>query len=143
MTTKREKTMKDTAKKFAVGAVIAAGAGYLAGLLTAPKSGKETRKDIKDAASRGIHEAERTLKKLHTELNDVLAEATERADKMSGKAKDDIETALVATRKAKETAREILSAVHEGRAEDKELEKAIKDAQNAISHLKGYLKKRA
>src|SRR5690606_15383305 len=102
-------------------------AGYVAGILTAPKSGKETRQDIKDTAVKGMREAERTLKKLHTELNDVLAEASERAGKLTGKAKEELETAANATRKAKETAREVLSAVHEGKAEDKELEKAVKD----------------
>ena len=49
--------------------------GYLAGILTAPKSGKETREDIKDTAVKTYSEAEKQLKKLHTELNDVLAEA--------------------------------------------------------------------
>jgi gas vesicle protein len=135
--------MKDSTKRFAIGAMIAGIAGYLAGLLTAPKSGRETRQDIKDTAARGMREAERQLKYLHTELNDVLAEATERADKLTGMAKEELETAVDATRRAKETAREILSAVHEGRAEDKELQKAIKDAQKAVSHLKGFLKKRA
>lgn len=134
--------MRNSTKRFAIGALVAAVAGYLAGLLTAPKSGKETRQDIKDTAVKGMREAERQLKKLHTELNDVLAEANERADKMSGKAKEELEIAVEATRRAKETAREILSAVHEGRAEDKDLEKAIKDAQKAVTHLKSYLKKR-
>jgi len=134
--------MKDSTKRFALGAVIAGIAGYLAGLLTAPQSGKETRADIKDTAVRGMREAERQLKKLHTELNDVLAEATERVDKLSGKAKEDMQAAVDATRAAKEKAREILSAVHEGRAEDTELENAIKDAQKAVTHLKSYIKKR-
>jgi len=87
-------------------------------------------------------EAERQLKRLHTELNDVLSEASERAEKLSGIAKEELDMAVITTRHAKEKAREILSAVHEGRAEDKELEKAIKDAQKAVSHLKDYLKKR-
>jgi gas vesicle protein len=135
--------MKNSTKRFAMGTVIAGIAGYLAGLLTAPQSGKETRQDIKDTAVRGMREAERQLKKLHTELNDVLAEATDRADKLSGKAKEELEVVLSTTKRAKETAREILSAVHEGRADDKELAKAIKDAQKAVTHLKDYLKKRA
>lgn len=135
--------MKESTKRFAIGAMIAGIAGYLAGLLTAPKSGKETRQDIKDTTARGMREAERQLKKLHTELNDVLSEASERAEKLSGIAKEELDIAVDATRRAKEKAREILSAVHEGRAEDKELEKAIKDASKAVSHLKDYLKKRA
>jgi gas vesicle protein len=134
--------MKNSTKRFAFGAVIAAAAGYVAGLLTAPQSGKDTRQDIKDTAVRGMREAERQLKKLHTELNDVLAEATERVDKLSGKAKDELGLAIETTKHAKEAAREILSAVHEGKAEDKELANAVKDAQKAVSHLKSYLKKR-
>jgi len=39
---------KDTGKKVALGALIAASVGYVAGVLTAPKSGKETRQDIKN-----------------------------------------------------------------------------------------------
>jgi len=37
--------------KLAIGALIGAGAGFVAGILTAPKSGKETRADIKSKAS--------------------------------------------------------------------------------------------
>lgn len=36
--------------KFALGAIMGAAAGIVAGLLTAPKSGKMTRKDIKAKA---------------------------------------------------------------------------------------------
>lgn len=135
--------MKDSTKKFAVGAAVAAAAGYLTGILTAPKSGKETRAEIKDAAVVGKHEAERQLKKLHTELNDVIAQAKDRGEKLSGEAKKDLDIATNATKQVKETVREILSAVHEGRAEDKELQKAIADAQKAVAHLKTYVKKRA
>ena len=37
--------------KFAIGAIVGAVAGVIAGVLTAPKSGKETRADIKDKAA--------------------------------------------------------------------------------------------
>lgn len=37
-------------KKFPFGALIGAVAGLIAGVLTAPKSGKETRQDIMDKA---------------------------------------------------------------------------------------------
>ena len=134
--------MKDSTKKFAVGTMVAAAAGFVAGILTAPQSGKETREDIKEGAAKGIREAERQLKKLHTELNDVLAEGTERANKLSGQAREEIDAAIVVAKRAKETAREILSAVHDGRAEDKELQKSIHDAQKAIKHLKSFIKKR-
>lgn len=43
--------------KFALGALIGAVAGVVAGILTAPKSGKETRADIKAKANEIKHEA--------------------------------------------------------------------------------------
>ncbi len=135
--------MKESTKRFAIGAAVAAAAGYVAGILTAPQSGKETRKDIKDTTVRSVHEAERQLKRLHTEMNDVIAEGLEKADRLSGKAKQELESALQATHLAKGKARDILSAVHEGKAEDKELQKAVKDAKEAVTHLKTYLKKRS
>jgi len=134
--------MKDSTKRFAIGALVAGAAGYVAGILTAPKSGKETRKDIKDTAVRSMQEAEKQLKKLHTELNDTILAAKSEGEKLTGKARDELDAALVVTKAAKEKAREILSAVHDGRAEDRELQKAIKDGQKALSHLKTYMKKR-
>lgn len=134
--------MKDSTKRFAVSAAILTAAGYVAGILTAPKSGRETRKDIHDAAVTSVTEAERQLKRLHTELNDVIAQAKDRGDKVQGKAKEELEVATQATKQVKEMVREILSAVHDGRAEDKELQKAITDAQKAVKHLRSYVSKR-
>jgi len=133
--------MNKSTKRIALGTVIAAAAGYVAGILTAPKSGKETRKDIKVAAEHGMAEAEKQLKKLHTQMNDILAEAKVKATTLKGTAQKDIEIAMEKVGVAKEKAREMLSALHEGGAEDKELKKAITDANKAIDHLKVYLKK--
>lgn len=129
------------AKKFALGTIVAAAAGYVAGILTAPKSGKETRKDIKDATAKGVAEAEKQLKKLHTELNSMIGKAKDEATTLKGKAREDIDAAIAKTYAAKEKAREVLSAVHEGKAEDKELKKAIDEATKSIQHLQKYLKK--
>lgn len=129
------------AKKFAVGTIIAAAAGYVAGILTAPKSGKETRKDIKDATVKGVAEAEKQLKKLHTELTTVINKAKDEATSLRGKAREDIDAAIAKTYAVKEKAREVLSMVHEGKAEDKELKKAIEDATKSVEHLKKYLAK--
>jgi len=37
-------------KRFAIGAIVGAAVGVVAGVLTAPKSGKETRAELKDKA---------------------------------------------------------------------------------------------
>ncbi|HUD10704.1 MAG TPA: YtxH domain-containing protein [Candidatus Saccharimonadales bacterium] len=127
-------------KKIAVGTVLVAAAGYVAGVLTAPKSGKETRKDIKDKTTKTISEAEKELKKLHTQLSQIITRAKATADKLSGKAKKDLDGAVTKAAAAKEKTRQLLSALHEGDAEDKDLQKAISEADKAVMHLKSFLK---
>jgi gas vesicle protein len=133
--------MNKTTKRWALGAFFAAIAGYLAGILTAPKSGKETREDIKEAAEKGISEAEKRLKKLHTQLAALMNEAKDKATTLQGAAQKELQTVIDKTNVAKEKARMLLSASHEGKADDKDLQKAIDEANKALEHLKKYLKK--
>ena len=133
--------MNKSTKRLALGTLFAAAAGYVTGILTAPKSGKETRQDIKNAAETGMAEAEKQLKKLHTQMNDLISEAKKRVETLKGTAQKDLQTAIDKAVDAKEKARELLSALHEGGAEDKDLKKAIKEANSAIDHLKNYLTK--
>ena len=133
--------MPKSIKKFAISAAIAGTAGYLAGLLTAPKSGRETRDDIKDATNRGITEAEKDLKKLHTELGKLLSEAKGKGSDLTGKTQQELNDLLDKAKDTKEKAREMLSAIQEGSAEDKDLRRAIADANKAVDHIKDYLKK--
>jgi gas vesicle protein len=137
----RKDQQRENLKRLAIGSTIAAAAGYVAGVLTAPKSGKQTRGDIKDAADRGMAEAEKDLKKLHTELDKIIKEAKTGGDKLGVKAKKELGELVDRAKDTKEKAREMLSALHEGDAEDKDLKKAVKDANEAVAHLKKYLKK--
>lgn len=133
--------MDKRTKKFAIGAVVAAAAGYVAGILTAPKSGKETREDIKDTAVKTYKTAEKELKELHTELSKLMDEAGKKANEFKGTAQKNFDRAVDGAKVAKEKARELLSAVHEGDADDKDLGQAVKEAKKAVDHLKSYLKK--
>lgn len=126
-------------KVFAIGAALTAVAGYIAGLLTAPKSGRETRADIRNRAETAMSAAERELKKLHTELTDVIDEVSDRLS--SFKDRKDVGDALDRGRDAKQKAREVLSLLHDGETDDKELKKAIADATKAIEHLRDFLRK--
>lgn len=123
-------------KKWALGAIFAGIGGYVAGILTAPKSGKETRKDIKDEAVKLKTEAEKSLKQLHTELDKVIAEAKAK----TGDAKDVAHKAVATAETAKTKVREILSGIHAGEADDKDLNAAIKEANKALDNLKKYVK---
>lgn len=129
----------DVAKKIAVGAAITAILGYIAGILTAPKSGKETRADIRHKAEDTYGAAEKELKKLHTELTDVIDEVSDRIT--SFKNNKEVSGALDKGRDAKQKAREVLSTLHDGETNDKDLKKAISDATKAIEHLRDFLRK--
>lgn len=133
--------MDKRTKKFAIGAVIAAAAGYVAGILTAPKSGKETRDDIKDTAVRTYTAAEKELKLLHTELSKLMDEANKKIGELRGSAQVNLDKAVAGAKVAKEKARELLSAVHEGDADNKDLDNAVKEAKKAVEHLRSFLKK--
>ncbi len=136
-----EEKKSGRAAKIAIGTAIAAAAGYIAGILTAPKSGKETRQDIKDKATETYAAAEKELKKLHTELNDVLEQAGDKLAELRAMGGKKVDDAVSKGNKAKDKAREMLSSLHDGEAEDKDLKAAIKDATKAIENLREYLKK--
>jgi len=128
-------------RKMAIGSAIMLGVGYIAGILTAPKSGKDTRKDIKDAAERTMLQAEKELKRLSSELDKIIAEAKVRANKLGAKAQSELTDLIEKAKDTKEKVREMLSAIHEGDAEDQDLKKAIQNANNALEHLREYLQK--
>ena len=133
--------MGKSTKRIAVGGVVAAAAGYVAGILTAPKSGRETRQDIKDTAAKAKTEAEKQLKNLHNELDVLIAKGTDTTKKLSASAKADLADAVSKAKVAKEKAKQILSAVHEGGAEDKDLQRAVSEAGKAVKHLKKFVTK--
>jgi|SRR3981081_1768424 len=120
---------------------LAALAGYVAGLLTAPKSGQETREDIKSVAQNGLNEAEKQLKRASTELGSLIEDSKKRANDLGEKARRELEGLVSKARIAREKAREVLTAIHDGNAEDKDLNEAIDETNNAIEHLRAYLKK--
>ncbi len=133
--------MKNQTKRLAVGTIVAAAAGYVAGILTAPKSGKETRKDLANAAVKAKTEAEKKLKALHSELDNLLIKAKSELSNLKSKASKGYIEAVANAQLAKEKAREILSALHEGDADDKDLKKAIDEVKKSIAHLKTYIGK--
>lgn len=67
--------------KVALGAVFGAVAGFVTGVLAAPKSGKETRADIKDAAVKAkdtaVTEAEKVKDVAEQKAQEVKAKAEE------------------------------------------------------------------
>jgi len=132
--------MKKTTEKFAIGTAIAAAAGYIAGILTAPKSGKNTRIDIHSTSAKKRSVAEHKLKSVHSELSELIDLSRESAEKLQTKAGVKVSSIITTAQIAKDKAREMLSAAHEGGADDEDLQNAINDVNKAITHLKKYIK---
>lgn len=130
----------DTVKKIALGAALAGAVGYVAGILTAPKSGKETRDDIAGKASDIKASAASELASLQSELKDKLDLAKNEAKALSGKARDEFNEAVLRAKEAQTKATEVLKAVKAGEASDPELNKAVKQAKLALKNLGRYLK---
>jgi len=128
-------------KNFALVAGIAAAVGYITGLLTAPKSGKETREDIARTAKNSLNEVENRLKSLSAELGDVLDEAKARGKALTGKAGKELDDLTAKAKMAREKVREMISAVHEGDSDDEDLQTALHQGGSALNHLRKYLKK--
>lgn len=120
---------------------IAAGIGFVVGILTAPKSGKETRKDIKNSAKNMHHEAEKALKQVHADIAEHIELAATKAKTAGTKASAELDNLVTEATTAKQKVREVLSAIHEGSAEDKELQKALRYSNLALKNLKDYLSK--
>ena len=90
--------------KIALGAVVGAVAGFVTGILTAPKSGKETQADVKEAAiklkSSATTEAaklkesgEEFVKNAQKGAQDVLNDVGERADDLKTRTNNAVEGA--------------------------------------------------
>jgi gas vesicle protein len=129
-------------RKIALGAALAGAAGYLAGLLTAPKSGRAIRKDISDAAGSNLSDIEKQVKELQSELGDLLDSTKAHSGEYSGKAQDELKNLLGKAKDSKEKMRKVITAVRDGdETNDKDLKKAMTDARHAIKHIKDFIQK--
>lgn len=133
---------QSNAKKIATGAILAGIAGYLAGLLSAPKSGSQLRKDLKTQLPEAGHDAHERLKLLSNELDELLASAKDEGKDLAGKHKDKFELAQSKAVEAKDKLEKLLDAIKSGNTSDKDLQRAIKDAEKAIVHFKDFLLKK-
>jgi gas vesicle protein len=127
---------------FFVVSAIAGSIGYLAGLLTSPKSGKQNRKKVKQVAKKSRKAAEAELDSLGKELGDIISNSKKATESMTKKAQGEYGLLVDKAKNAKEAAQEVLSAIKEGKAKDKDLDMAVKDAKAVIIHAQDFVKKK-
>jgi len=130
----------NTGKKVAIGAALAGIGGYLAGILTAPKSGKETRNDIADKADDLKADAAKELQVVQDELAVTLKEAQVKTIALGSQAREEFNEAVIRARDAQNKAKLMAKAFKSGGAEDPELNKAVKQAKQAQKNLAKFLK---
>ena len=133
---------KKSTGKIAFGALVGVCIGYVVGVFTAPKSGKDSRQYVKEKAGTTYKTAEKLLKKTMVELDVLIKKGTERAKQTKDKAKQDLTKAVNKAKQTKQKIRELISAIHEGEADDKDLDRAVNDGKNAIEHLKKFVNKK-
>jgi|AGTN01.2.fsa_nt_gi hypothetical protein len=83
----KEKRQKERVKvaKYAIGMVAVAAAGVAIGVIFAPKSGKETREDLKKKAVKTEEIIKTNIKKKEDAANDSISQAAKEAAKEAAK----------------------------------------------------------
>ncbi len=131
---------ENVGKKVAIGAVVAGVVGYLSGILTAPKSGKETRHALAEEAEGIKDSAEDQLQKANEELKVLIKDAKSKTVTLSAQAKEEFNEAMLRAKDAQNKAATVLKAVKEGQADDPELNKAVKQAKQAQKNLSKFFR---
>lgn len=132
---------KQEKKGIAIGAAIGAVVGVVTGILIAPKSGKETRNDIKKGAQHALSKIEHEAQKVQNETKDLLAKAEEKLASLKGKASENAKVHLADLKHTTSQLAEAAKSFRAGESSDKDLNNAIKKAKEAQESLKSYLKK--
>lgn len=132
---------KRVAERIALGAALAGVAGYIAGILSAPSSGRKTRAQLKKSAEGGLDDVEAQLKKLQNELSDLVTEAKKRGAPLGDRAERRFGTAMDSANVAKDKLYEVVGSLKKGQTNDKDLQNALADAKRAIDHLRDFLRK--
>ena len=131
---------QDTAKNVVLGLAVGLVTGYVAGVLTAPKSGKETRQDIKDATDRAVKLAQEKVQVLQGQISDLVDIAKSKAQTLGARGKKELDVLVENAKDAQYKAKAVLAAAKDGEADDPELRRAVESANDAKDALANFLK---
>ena len=132
--------MKKPYKNLLTVAILSSSLGYLAGLLSAKQSGKQTRKNMSNASKEIQAKTEATVNNLYQELTEIIKKAEIKIDNSKLSIRNNLYRSAMRAKKAKVQANEILTAIKNGKASDKDLQKSVESTKSAIKELKNYLK---
>lgn len=131
---------KDVSVAAAVGLVTGLATGYLVGLLTAPKSGAETRQYIVDATNRAVASAQQKLSASQAQVSELVEVAKAKAKSLTMYRRQDLDELIDSAKIAQDKAKAMLIAVKQGEADDPDLQRAVEKANQAKENLANFLK---
>lgn len=134
-------TNKKQIKSTAIAGLIGVGVGVAVGILTAPKSGKETRKDIVDGSVKLKDELFKRYHDVQTSLSEAIDHAISQLNSFKGSSKESLEDLIAKAKDAEFKALDIFRAVKAGESDNKDLDKAVDHANKAKENLVKYLNK--
>lgn len=120
---------------------VALGVGYAVGLLTAPKSGKETRQDIADKTAKFKEELDKKYAETQSSLSEAIDQAMAQFSDFRGSSQDKLKSLIDQAKDAEYKAKDVFRAVKHGEASDRNLDKALDQAGKAKDHLWKFLNK--
>ena len=133
--------MGKNTKAVAILALVAFGAGVATGLLTAPKSGKETRDDLKKASGKLKEELDKRYSEVQGSLSDVIDQAMSQVGDFRGSAQEKLEYLIDQAKQAEYKVKDVYRGMRHGDSDDKNLDKALDEANKAKNHLFKFLNK--
>jgi gas vesicle protein len=132
---------KREGKGLAIGAAIGAVAGLITGILFAPKSGKETRHDIKNTAEKAGDKVLEEAKKAQHDVAESLDKLEKFARDNGGKIAETAKNHAKDLKHKASSLAEVAKSFKAGEASDKDLDKAINQVKAARSSIKTFMSK--
>jgi len=135
----RIEEMKNNTKKWALGGILLASTSYLAGVLTAPKSGKSTRSIIKIKTYNTKMTTEKQLKIYYSQLNELIESGAAQINTIKLASDKDLNDLLSKAVVTKNLVRKVLNDIHDRGADNENLQNAGAEAKKSIQYLKKYI----
>lgn len=132
---------KQQAKTVTLAGLIGVGIGLIAGYLTAPQSGKETRQDIVDKSKDFRDQAVDKYHETKDKIAAAIEEGMQAANRLSGSSKRTLLSLVDKAKEAEYKAIDVFRAVKSGEADDRNLDKAVSHANKAKDNLLKFLNK--
>jgi gas vesicle protein len=131
--------MKKNSRNIVVGAILVGAASYVAGILTAPKKGKETREDIRHASINLKISLEKSLKQLYADSTKQLERALNINQQLTTRTKQELESLITAVKHARDNIKIYLTSLRDGDIEEEQITLLLSDGRDNTERLKFFV----